>query len=465
MSVEMAIPQTSEEMMEFLADNKKRSQIFKSDADPKTLTDFMSKYAQLSNKADPSIEAQMKAQIDKTLAEFAREHLVNIRRGVDNQPASRADIRAQKQTGAFYNKKAQGAPLNGKFENIVQFLDAISDKPDTANSELMAKRREVQNAMSSTDPGAGGFLIPEEFRSELLRVALETAIVRPRARVIPMASLRASIPFIDSTSNVSSVYGGVIAYWTEEGAALVQSQPAFGRIALEAKKLTAYTEVPNELRQDSAISVEAFINEAFPMAISWFEDLAFMGGTGVGEPLGVLNSLNSAMVTQAKESGQAASTIVWENILGMYARMLPASLNSAVWLVSPDAFPQLATMALTVGTGGAPVWLPNGNDSPYSTLLGRPVIITEKVNAISNSANVGTAGTIGSDVNFVDFSQYLVGDRMAMSAAASTEYRFGNDITAYRVIERVDGRPWMQSAITPRNGGNTLSPFVTLGAR
>jgi hypothetical protein len=37
-------------------------------------------------------------------------------------------------------------------------------------------------------------------------------------------------------------------------------------------------------------------------------------------------------------------------------------------------------------------------------------------------------------------------------------------VTAFRVIERVDGRPWLQSAITPQNNGATLSPFVKLAA-
>lgn len=459
MAVDLAIPQTSDEMSEFLMDDKRRKAIFSSEADPAKLVEFMNKYAALSNKADPGIQTQMNEQIDRRLADFAREHLVNLKRP-DNRPASVQDVRASRQTGAKYNKKAQGAALDGKFANFTQFLDTISDKPDLANAELVANRRMVQNAMSSTDPGSGGFLIPEEFRAELLRSSLETSIVRPRARVIPMASLRAAIPAVDVTSNASSVQGGVIAYWTEEAAALTQSQPSFKRVVLEAKKLTAYTEIPSELRQDSPISVDAFIGEAFPMAISFYEDDAFLvNGTGAGMPLGALNTNNSALITQAKRSGQLTLTILWENLVDMYSRMLPSSLGTAVWVVSPDTFPELATMALSVGTGGSAVWLNNGVEGPPMTILGRPVLISEKVPAMEDSA------TLGGDVSFVDFSQYLIGDRMAMSAAVSTEYKFGNDLIAVRVIERVDGRPWLMSAIEPKNAGPTLSAYVRLGTR
>jgi hypothetical protein len=52
-----------------------------------------------------------------------------------------------------------------------------------------------------------------------------------------------------------------------------------------------------------------------------------------------------------------------------------------------------------------------------------------------------------------------------MQTATSTEFKFGNDKTAMRVIERVDGTPWIKSAITPRKGSNTLSPFVKVATR
>ncbi len=60
---------------------------------------------------------------------------------------------------------------------------------------------------------------------------------------------------------------------------------------------------------------------------------------------------------------------------------------------------------------------------------------------------------------FVDLSYYLVGDRQAVSLDFSEHSRFMNDETELRLISRVDGRPWIQSALTPLNG-DTLSPFV-----
>jgi HK97 family phage major capsid protein len=263
---------------------------------------------------------------------------------------------------------------------------------------------------------------------------------------------------IDDTSHASSILGGVVGYWTEEAAGLTESSASFGRVVLDAKKLTAYAEVPNELLMD-APAFAGFFSGTFPKAISWFEDVAFLTGSGVGEPEGFINS--QVAVQQAAEGGQTAGTITWENIVKMYSRMLPTSLGRAVWIASIDSFPQLATMALTVGSGGGPVWIGNfsggqgGMDAPPISILGRPLYFTEKT---------GPLGTTG-DINFVDLSYYLIGDRMRMESSSSEHYKFANDKTAYRVIERVDGKPWLQSPITPHNGGPALSPVVQLASR
>jgi len=87
------------------------------------------------------------------------------------------------------------------------------------------------------------------------------------------------------------------------------------------------------------------------------------------------------------------------------------------------------------------------------TLLGRPMIVTEKIPALGNGA--------GQDLAFVDWNYYLIGDRQAVSLDYSEHSRFMNDETEMRIIQRVDGKPWMQDPIQPLNG-DPLSPYVVL---
>lgn len=448
----LTIPSGAAELEAMLGDTKTLSAL----ASSGQLAEVIQAYSRQVAETDLDIKRQVKDQVQMVLADFLKsaENEGDIIR--PNVSARQVAGMVQTPTNTVHNPRAMGAAVDREFANSADYFQTIwHNGPNTADRQ--AKLGRLRNAFSSTVPSEGGFLIPETLRSDLLRVALESAVVRSRARVIPMETLRVPFPAVDSTSNASSVFGGIVGYWTEEGAALTASSASFGRIVLDAKKLTAYTELPNELISDSAVSFQAFIDQLFPEALSWYEDIAFMKGSGVGEPAGALqSSTNPAIISVSAEAGQPAGTIVWENIVKMFSRMLPSSLGRACWVASIDTFPELATMALSVGTGGSAIWLNNGVQGPPMTILGRPVIFTEKA--------PGALGAAG-DISFVDFGFYLIGDRQVMSAMSSPHYKFGNDLTAYRIIERVDGRPWLQSAITPQNSSNTLSPFVSLAAR
>lgn len=444
-----AIPTTADELEEMLGDAAQMQEVF---ADRARFGEFIAAYAKATVDKDVSIATQVKEETQRVLAQWLKDNPDTSVQRLNLDPNAAVNPKAQ----GLYSKKAPGARVDQEkiFTDPTDFLSTIFHRNTSAVAmEKRGKLDAIRNAFGSTVPSDGGFLIPESLRSELLRVALETAIVRPRARVVPMETLTVPFPTIDSTSHASNVYGGVTAAWTEESGQLSDSSAKFGRVKLEAKKLTAYSEVPNELFTDSILSLEMFINEVFPEAIAWFEDIAFIRGTGVGEPLGFLNA--NAAVSVTKESGQVADTIVWENIVKVFSRMLPTSLGRAVWIAHIDTFPELATMALSVGTGGSGVWLNNGAEGPPMTILGRPVLFTEKADTL------GDAG----DLNFVDLGYYLLGDRQAIQAATSPHFKFQNDQTAIRFIERVDGRPWINSAITPNKGSSTLSPFVKIGAR
>jgi HK97 family phage major capsid protein len=444
------IPAGQAELEELLADGAQVQNLMQEGQ----FSDVVKAYAKHVADTDAELTRQVKVETQRVLAEYLRENEnvkgleLMAKGGVDAVTTSAKAHFQPKALGAKYKAEEYG-------ETLAQFLIDISPKA-YMTAELAAKRETLKNAAASSgEPASGGFLVPEAFRAELLSLSLEASVVRPRARIVPMDTSRVIYPYIDDTSHATNVFGGVQGYWTPESGSMTDVAATFGRLALEAWKLTAFANVPNELISDSAISFEAFIRSTFPQALAYFADVAFLSGSGAGQPLGILTDGNAARVSVAKESGQAADTIVWENIVKMYSRMLPQSLGSAVWVVSPDVFPELATMALSVGTGGGPVWLNSGVGGPPATILGRPVVISEKVE------NLGDQG----DINFIDFSYYLVGDRQAMTVASSEHFRFQNGETSFKFVERLDGRPWLQSALTPRNGGPTLSPFVTLDER
>jgi HK97 family phage major capsid protein len=463
------IPESPMELAEILNDTARMKEVF---ADKESFKEFINAYARTVAPQDGVIAAQVREQTQQVVAEMLKMDRkggppVNL---AGNDGASLLPVvggmpkSVSNGKGAVYNRASHGAKLEREikdqgFGSIGEYCQAIYAEKATSvrnRQALLAKLervREIQNSFGSEVPADGGLLIPEIQRSELLQLALEDALVRPRATVIPMQTLKTYIPAVDETSHVSSLFGGVTFFWTEEGAQLAESQASFAKIALDVKKLTGFFKAPNELLAD-APAFTTWFDSRIPAGLAWQEDVSFMTSTGVGEPLGFVNC--PAAVVQAAEAGQPTATLVWENIVKMYSRMLPSSLGKAVWLAAIDTFPQLATMALSVGTGGAPVWLNNGTVGPPMSILGRPVYFTEKLPAL------GTTG----DICFADLSYYLIGDRQMAQISASEHFAFQNDQTAFKIIERVDGRPWLQSALTPHNNSsNTLSAFVQLASR
>jgi len=355
------------------------------------------------------------------------------------------------------NPLAKGAGLNGTFANLGEFIQATwhktSERNRMPNAKTLQEKAGILAAYQEKVPSDGGFLVPEEFRTQIVTMSLETAIVRPRAVVIPMGTNTLSFPTVDATSNASTVFGGIVVYRTEEGAEFVESTAKFGRIKLDVTKQTALAYVTNETIKDTGGALIGWLNANLPQAFAWYEDLDYLSGDGAGNPLGALHANNGALLQINGRTAQGSDTIVWENFLDMYARMLPQSVGRAVWIVSPDTFVQIATMALTVGTGGSAVWMPDAHGAPQLTLLGRPVIMSEKA--------PGVLGDTG-DVNFVDFGMYYIGDREELSIETSPHVKFTSDQTTIRAIQRNDGRPALLSAITPHNSGPTLSSFIQL---
>lgn len=450
MAPTLTVPRNNAELGEMIADPSKAAQIAES---PEVFAKFVQDYADKQQGDGTELNRLIADETQRQLADFLRDS------GADGSKSEikRLNLNPQNRGGGSmltshrqataHNPAAPGAILDGHFENAMDYAKTIWHKNNQPDEGKMGALR---NAASSVSPADGGFLVPETLRSNLQQIALEDSIVRPRATVVPMDSARVPMPMIDSSTNQGSVFGGMVAYWGEESAMLVDSNPKFGRVVLDTKKLTGLSAVPNELMQDSIVSFSALIESLWPKAIAFSEDAAFQSGSAVGEPKGYRGAANKAAVPITRGT---SNTIVYVDIVKMYAQMLPSSLNRAVWICSPDAIPQLLQMSLSVGTGGNSVFVVNATDSMPMSIFGRPLIITEKASPL------GTRG----DLSFVDLSYYLVGDRQLMTADSSTDYRFGNDQTTFRIIQRVDGRPWLTSPITPQNGSsNKLSPFIEL---
>lgn len=294
------------------------------------------------------------------------------------------------------------------------------------------------------DDTLGGYLVPSDVKQELLKEQLEATIVRGGgARVIPTNRDNIVLATIDDISHATTVFGNMLFYWINEQAAITVSNLRFGQIQIPIEKLAAFCYITRELLADAYVSVEAEIRQSFTQGAAYFEDVAFISGTGAGMPRGFRNS--PALIAVARAG---AGAVAWADIANVYARQRYP--ERSVWVANQAILPQLLQM-----TGGTEVvWIglsQGATNAPPGTLLGRPIKFTEKV------PTLGTQGDLG----FHDLSQYIIGDRENIRIDRSDDVQFTTDQVAMRFILRVGGRGRPTAAFTPR-AGNTLSPFVEL---
>lgn len=350
--------------------------------------------------------------------------------------------------------RSQGKQL-GEFGRFLQAVFEAGQPGGKVDRDLLFQA--AASGASATVPSDGAYLIRKDFSDILLNRALETSQLANLCYRQPIGpdSDGIELPFIDETSRATgSRWGGVQVFRRAEADTVTATRPKIGKQELRLEDMMGLCYVTNRLLKD-APAMEAWINKSFASEFAFKLDDEIIRGKGGGSCLGLLNA--PALVTVAKETTQAATGVVFQNIEKMWSRLSPGSLSNSNWFVNQDVLPALWSMDFPVGTGGSPAFMPPGglSGSPYMSLMGRPVVPVEQCE---------TLGTVG-DIILADLSQYMLIDKGELEAASSMHVRFLYDEMAFRFILRINGQPMKRTALTPYKGTATTSPYIALATR
>lgn len=345
----------------------------------------------------------------------------------------------------------------GHFASILARASIPGAVVSTADRDLLAPLAAVQGN-NQANGSEGGFLVPPQF-STLIWDGLNnpTESLMAMCDQYPVEGDSITFPANAETNRANgSRYGGIQGNWLAEGNQIPKSAPKFRTMKLEPHTLAALVYVTEKLLR-SAPTLGTYLQRAATDEINFMVGDAIVNGTGAGKPLGIMNS--GALVTVAKEAGQATLTLLQANISKMWARLHPRCRKNAVWLYNVDVEPQfdglntpIRNAANTDNVGGI------GNNvfnAEKMLLKGRPVLPVEYCASLTNLG----------DIILADLSMYAVGNQGGIDSAASMHLRFDYAEQAFRFMFNVDGQPWLASPLTPFKGANTLSSFVTLQAR
>lgn len=338
---------------------------------------------------------------------------------------------------------------NGGFSSAGEWMETIASGLN--DNRLMAANRVGIDS-------EGGFLAPQQFVNGFFDAAVEKSVLVSRVQVFRMVSDTLHLNSFHGNNHTNNLFGGFEGGWESELSSLSAQSAKFRRLTFNAKKLIILQQTSNELMQDGS-DFDRLLTEALAQAMAYKLDEAIISGTGAGRPLGILNA--SSTIEQAKVSGQTADTIWWKNVIDMMARLAPGCWNNAVWLTHPSCIGQLfrldshADYATGSGLVGDTIQPAFKESNGTFTLLGRPVLVTEKCEKLGDKG----------DLILVDPTQYGLGMRQELIIERSMHAGFSSDSTYYRAKIRVDGQPLWSSALTPRNDTTTLSWAVCLAER
>lgn len=303
--------------------------------------------------------------------------------------------------------------------------------------------------MNEGVPAQGGFLLEPTLVAEFLRPIHEAGAFSRFVRKMPIGtnSNYGWINGVDETSRAAgSRWGGVLGYWMAEAATKTASKPAFRRINWELKKIAVLQYATDELLEDAAL-LSSIISQSASEELDFMVNDAIYNGTGAAQPLGIMNSPCRIAISR-----NTLTSVLHADIVAMWTRLLPRSKANAVWFINPDVHGQLDQLTFTAGTTGILSPYVNYDNDGVMRIYGRPVVETEF------NQTLGTEG----DIALLDLNEYLFWERGPIEAASSIHVNFINDETVFRFVFRCDGMGSYSSAITPYQGTNTQSPFVTL---
>ena len=351
-------------------------------------------------------------------------------------------------------------PGNCGFRDLGEFLAVArraahkSVLPQMRDRRIQAIQNSAPTSLGSEGVGSdGGFAVPPAFIQDI------TSQLLAADGLLAATDLRASdsnsytIPKDETAPWDNS--SGIRVFWESEAAQATQSKPSMTNATVKLAKITALVPVTDELVEDAPRLMD-HIRAKAPEKIAFAVENAIINGTGAGQPKGILSSAGTIVV--AKESGQAAGTVVHNNITKMWNRLTYSARKGGWWLCHPDIEQQLQTLQFPITTtagAGAPMYAPPSAVAPFGTLLGRPIYPTEACKK---------AGTQG-DIVFGNPAGYLAAMKK-IRADISVHIWFDYDLTAFKFVLRIGGQPWTDNAVTGNQANtNTRGFFATLAAR
>jgi len=359
---------------------------------------------------------------------MSKDELVKLLEDVSTKAASAAVTAEIAKIQPSIDRANKFIPKSGFASRSEEDISKLSAKQKTAefikavfNKDMAALSTFNTKALTEGTGSNGGFLVPEEFATQVFRLVQDFGLVPKLARTFPMMHDTLNVPRMASTVNVS---------WPGEAVAGTPSYPVFEQVHLITKTLVGITPMSNELLADANVDVVDFLLEIFAEAIAG--ELDKQGFVGTGAPFtGILNTTGITVVQPGNGTGMSTFTgaSIPDNARTLISSVIPWALQGAAFFMHRSVWALFqTTKAATTGNYLLSTFNPVMTDPSKAqgyplamagTMWGYPVYLSDK---LPGTTAVSTKYVIFGSLKFL-----ALGQREELSVAISQDATVGTD--------------------------------------
>lgn len=382
------------------------------------------KHGELMKEMEAVVESTAANALDRFNA--IETELTDIRAKIDHEESvegRRARANAIRANGNNVVVRPENRAGNG-FE-LGEFRSWMSKRDASPTGFDIADYRTLSTGVTSP---FGGYSVPTIQTGELVKWEDWAAPVRQLATVMQF-SQPYDLPVIDGRTVVTA---------TGEGVTYTESEFTLARRQFKAWKMTAETNLTDELANDSVVDMAGEIIRDHTRAHVRARELRHCVGLGAGssQEQGLFSTGGSAyFADNVIRTGAANTDVDFDDIIALYGAIRPAYQQNASWIMNPSTWVSLLKLRDNGANGRYLYDGFTGNvikDGAVGILMGRPVYVTEH-------APKFTTGTAGDFVFYGDVARaYRIVDRTQMKFLYDPYTKSSNGIVMYKSDFRSD---------------------------
>lgn len=292
--------------------------------------------------------------------------------GAGQPVAPEGEVRSPEAVAAEY-REAFGAYMRRGIGNVSERHRELLEANHTDLPEARAQ--------GGGSPEAGGFLVPPEFLNQLVEVqASYGGMLQYCNQIVTATGANLSWPTNDDTMN--------------EGQILAENtQIAEQDVLFKTRQISAYTytskmvRVSWQLLNDSAFDLEGFLARKFGERLGRIYARHLLVGTGVGQPLGLLQPTRIGAGTDPLLIGAttptgATQSIAFDNLIDLEHSIDPAYRNggNARYGISDGTLKMVRKLK---DSDGRPLWVPIPAPGFGPTINGYPYFVDNTMGAVA----------------------------------------------------------------------------------